>query len=430
MSHKNELNGHDQLANSAKSAKSFLKYNARTNLPRPQLRPYLLGLLASICLLAYQNCVKELPGGAAAPNSNINSSTTHTVPFAFDAVMDRIGYLSCPTSTNLSNDTYFQFRIGAFNVGSGLRLSSWLASYATTHGLGRAGRADLYYNHPANRNAKLQLAIRPSQSGKSNLQNPAKGPTSAAFGNTGWTNLFDGTLAERIIDGDQIRLLPHIGQLALTYGLTEMPEESFRSTFEDGTHALVVGYDSETNSNRSVLRSAHEFDVTQPVESFFGRGYSPAFKAPTRNFTESFNPGMPNRVLSDIVELNFESGTPKQLNVVWNCFVPFQFRVVPPSQTSEAGCSDTNTTPDIQSLTPDEASAYSAADTLLNLNGIKKWHIDPKNRCIIPVESTAANTCYAAAGNYGEPNIEWNPAQACGSTGSKVCPHFFSICQR
>ncbi|MCB0407898.1 MAG: hypothetical protein KDD34_06815, partial [Bdellovibrionales bacterium] len=104
--------------------------------------------------LIFQNCAEPLQ------LSEQDASTfSNNVPFAYDVKMDTFAFMSCkPDAADFDMGALFNFRVGAFEPESGLKLSDDFLK--ATASFSKEGKSDALFRSTTNTGAIMQLAVR------------------------------------------------------------------------------------------------------------------------------------------------------------------------------------------------------------------------------------------------------------------------------
>lgn len=379
-------------------------------------------ILAAVgVLMVFQNCADplEFAGQDAA-------SVENNLPFAFETKMDTISYMSC---SNIDVSTFqpraiYTFRMGAYTSGHGIRLSEEFMGL--TKGYADSERANSLFASPLNRSASLQIALRKAKSYQEVLIN-SDGIVREGFD-------FSNFLAPLDTSGIATRLAvtpegDYVSYFAGTAGLgTRFVEQSIRFIESESkadqmrNHLMGIGVDRP--SHLSLTYSAgldQPYFARAPIQGagdyVFGVGYEVGFRT-----AHGYN-GAPRRGLSTIEEYTLTDGR-KNPNAVWNCGQDnYSFMVVRPQDAPAQGC------------------ATAADPSPTSLNAVQKKRLELIRRVLRPEDwfvdvTRAAGPCVVRKNNNarcygdidGEPTVSY--AKACVESGTTVCPHFVSVCER
>ena len=110
----------------------------------------IVGLLGT-----FQNCSQSLD----TTGQDMLSQAQTNLPFAYVATADTISYMSCSRMpTTLDTSAYFSLRVGAYNAGAGLSLTSGFQQ--ATQYYSPVNRGQALSQSTANSGATLQLSVR------------------------------------------------------------------------------------------------------------------------------------------------------------------------------------------------------------------------------------------------------------------------------
>jgi hypothetical protein len=368
-------------------------------------------------ILTYQNC-------AQTPDSTSNSASSYasSLPFAYSAQIDTIGYMSCSEiKTAVEPRAYFSFRVGAYDPSTGgLKLTDDFQRatrfYSTQQKAQALAQSDL------NKGARLTVSIR----SRTNLQQiwyqnslevgneidsllpPLDSmDVAGSLAGTGqgvYRNYFPGSGAKRLMEG------------SLRFYEFENVAKTTRNNLEgSGTPSyLVVGYSTNSDELQTNLRvPAATTGTTQPASVAYGRGYAFTFNLPN-GYTNA-----ERRVVSQVREIDLSTGQPPVGNSTWDCSTSYQFEVVRPEDIV-AGRVLCNTAPDI--ATSAQQKQLAAIRRVLRP---EDWYVDLNHHCVVP--KITGDYCYGTlqtgqAIQYGGTN--------CTTTTTNLCPHFVSVCVR
>jgi hypothetical protein len=366
-------------------------------------------MLISVMFL-FQNC-----GGLTEEEKDLTSLAAD-MPFAYDAVMDHIAYMSVATPKNVANDnTFFTFRAGAFHLGSGMKLRPEFSYQARN--LIQSERAEVLTLSPANRNTYLQLSIRDTASPGTILSVGGN----AVFGN------FVGNLSSNPISMDLTKLngssraislggAPLIGSLKAFQ--SETVASSIRNDLSSGAQTLTLVYGIAGQPAKEARNYTKAGDATS---RYYGRGYGVGF---TRGHginlstgqTNAFTSGA-NHVMNQIIE--GAEDLYSSASIEWNCPSNWSFIIVRKTEAVGTLCTNWDVEPSPTSADPN----YSAYMALRKLLPSAEWGVNLTQRCIVP--KNASLDPYSGVAAQG---INYQGG-SCDATGTN-CPHYVTICKR
>jgi hypothetical protein len=393
--------------------------------------------VAIVSLFAtYQNCSQS----PDTTSQSMLQQAAENLPFAYVATADTISYMSCTNMpTTLDTSAYYTFRVGAYNAGAGLSLSS--AYQQATQFDTPTNRGQALSQSLANSGATLQLSIR--QLG--NFQNVLSGagnavapgldtgpflseldtnPMASQLGglvNGAFNNFFQGSFLN-FSGGSGLM------QSSLIFMQSETAATSVRQDLNDPKALLTLTF---TESAASGDTSARAPAGASDANVVYGVGYSVQFGPPPAY------PGWAtsdHRVLSSITEMDLGGGTLPQSGHQWHCPATLQFKIVQPSDIAPTATGSNF----VCRMQPDpQMSSLSAADqatltSIRNVLPIASWYVDMDNHCVIPKSSAALTSCYG--NRSGPPYIEYVTGSCTAFNQSTLaignCPHWVSVCVR
>jgi hypothetical protein len=383
-------------------------------------------------LFTFQNCSQSL-------NNNIDEvlqQAYQDMPFAYVATADTISYMSCtrmPTAVDTA--AYYTFRVGAYNAGAGLSLTS--SFLQATSGYNAVARAEVLSQSTQNSGATLQLAVR--QLGA--YQNVLSGAGSAIA-----PGLDTGAY---LMELDSNPIASQLG--ALTLGQWQNHFAGNSLSYHGGTGLMessLLFMESETASlsvrtnlqNRQALLAltftetagAGDTSARSPSSatsaSVYGTGYLVTFSNPS---------GWANsdqRVLSSVAEIDMGGNTLTQMHG-WSCPAALQYKIVQPSDLYLANSTGSQYNcvqgpdPDTSSMDATTLQYYNA---LRNVLPVGDWYIDMAHHCLVPKTQAALTSCYGD--RTGLANVDYTSGsctafnQSTGAIGT--CAHWVSVCLR
>jgi hypothetical protein len=363
------------------------------------------------------------------------------LPFAFLATADTISYMSCTRMpTTLDTSAYYTFRVGAYNSGAGLSLTS---AYGTaTQYYSSVNRGQALSQSTANSGATLQLSVR--QLG--NFQNVLSGAGSAvapgldtgpflseldtnplasqlgSLVNGAFNNFFQGSFLN-FTGGNGLM------QSSLIFMESETASYSVRAHLNNRQAILAMTF---TESAAAADTSARAPAAASPASVAYGIGYLLQFTAPPAY------PGWATsdpRVLQSVTEMDLGGGTlVPPTGLPWNCPATSNFKIVQPSDVFPTATGSNfvcNMQPDPQmsSLSAADQATMTAVRSVLP---IASWYVDMTNHCVIPKTAAALTSCYGD--RTGSVNIDYTSGSCTAFNQSTQvignCPHWVSICTR
>lgn len=375
-------------------------------------------------LLLYQNCA-QTPDDASSFDSQ---SYTDTLPFAYDAKIDTIGYMSCSDMTNTSYEprAYFTFRAGAYNsTTGGLGMTSDFRTQ--TQYYTNTDRGQALASSSLNANTLLSLSVRSTSNMQSPLY-PADGTLSAGGNLDAFLPPLDspdiaGPFAS-VNPGQYINYFPGPGsqrlmEASLRFLKSENDAQQNRNYFNGAAALLVAGYSGSADVLDTTLRVPAPATPTTPVNNrlAYGTGYRLNFALPV-----GYSSGQ-LRVLSTagIQEVDLTTGNAK--SATWDCGSNYEFMVVRPEDKA-AGRVICNAGVD-RYLNSTQQQALNVIRRVLR---VEDWYVDLDNHCVMP-KGTGGDYCYGTT--LGNKVIQYGVASCYeDATSATKCPHFVSVCVR
>lgn len=437
--------------------------------------------------IVFQNCGKA---GFDTMSTGLDTATesesrlSSGAPFAFEAAIDHISYLSCASSK--TGGKSFTFRFGAYSVSksmspnspdrilSGLSVKRSFIDYAkenldpTYDPKNPQGNVVTYAQvkkflsaSAGNTNQQLQFSMRKISDLKTSYKivgSPSAADTVPLLGdlsNDRWLeamasksyadstgsdfiNFFPlaDSLSERKIEGEM-----NFSKAGSTDLVAQGMAESYRSEFLSNAQ-LVLGFSKASTPNN--LTSA------DPATSkkAFGTAYRPQFKQGVSLLTKLINPAAtttyihyPENTMTEISELNLE--TSKPTGRTWACDANRRYTIVR-AQDADIFCSaDTNAFSRLQS-----DNVYKREMEIVRRHfPAKDWDVSIDRRCL--VQKAKNFSCYAdeplsqANGGtaYGLVPVSYDQTKPCytftkgtevygGVAPTPYCAEVASICVR
>jgi hypothetical protein len=348
---------------------------------------FILGMmsLASIAII-FQNCAAPLD------EERDVTSVAANAPFAYEAKLDHIAYMSCTGVSSSAGSPVFTFRAGAYEPNSGLRLSENF-KYATRNLL-TGDKVRVLQESELNSGLKLNLALRRFDQYQTVLTPFISGFTPGELsGSTVATKLANATNTNYI--NNFSTTLRFEESLYLTNA-----SPTNQDSIKNGSLMLALTYNNLAGSN--------------------GYAQGPTLNSNTSIYGSGFTTTFDNRYISSMSEKSLLDGSPI---TTWDCPTTWRFMIIRSSDLGTTGaiCENTAYNPNLQNAEPIPSSAaqqemYSAIRNILPAN---KWSVNLNRRCIVIQD--AAASCYPSgtAINYTLVN----------STAANA-PHYLSICKR
>jgi hypothetical protein len=366
-------------------------------------------------LLLFQNC-SQVDQGAA--NSASSSSTFEQgLPFAYDAKLDTISYMSCSQMADQANSiekrAYYTFRAGAYNNQTG-GLAMTDEFRQATRFYKPADRARLFSSSDKNASTRLSLSVRqvgnyqaPWKEGEFRIGEEVEsflpaldsaavaGPLAASQPGQ-MIQYFPGTHSQRLLEAS-LRFYNYENTAKLT-----------RDTIDSRAALLVAGYQNSSSEMDQALRAP----VAGAADKVYGTGYYMRFSLPV-----GYSSGE-RRVISasgGIEELDLATNTVKSAN--WDCAQNYQFMVIRPEDKA-AGRVLCDAIVDRY----DNATEQAALNAIRRVLRVEDWFVDIKKKCIMPKRT--GDFCY---GPLNGRTVQYGVA-SCLNGSTTMCPHFVSVC--
>ena len=395
-------------------------------------------------LLLYQNCAQAPDGSADGSSTNSAEAYQDSLPFAYDAKLDTLAYMSCSEvgkdpGAALMQRAYFTFRAGAYNANTG-GIGMTTAYRASTQYYSPVERAQALASSAFNMNTRLVFSMRLRSDlsrhwsltdgvGFSQmaflppLNDPQiAGPFAASTAGR-YLNYFPGTADKRLMEAS----------LSLLKGDTNaMNARAYLSGVGLPLY-LVAAYTNSSDELESVLRQPLTYAsdkttvVTTPTTRAFGSGLQLSFGLP-------YGVGAgETRVLSSVTEYDLSTAPNPTVKANWTCPASYQFMIVRPEdvQANPSLCF-TGADQDYSS----QPTLQAAQNAIRRVLPASDWYVDVTKNCVVP--KGTGDVCY---GTYGATANVFRPlyySNACtkndsnqaSSTYGYTCPHYVSVCIR
>ena len=372
--------------------------------------------LATVVL--FQNC-----GEQAMSSSQLASQSFKSAPFAYDATIDTMAYMSC-SGMNSSYDprAFFTFKVGSYTAGSGLSLTT--AFQNSLRHYTPSDRVKALQYSDANSGAWLQMSLRqknnlqnmlvdggaePDQEYYSFLQNLDSEPVANVLvglstnSKARYFNAIQDT-ASRFMEGS-IRFLGAEGIAS-----------SIRDQFTSQQSLLAMTYTESSDMEDTNARTP-----SSAANKAYGMGYLTTF-----NNEVGVTAGL-NRVMGSVREMDLATGATSASHLRnWSCPVEYRFVIVRRSDVVAA--LNAGQAPPCQLTTVDDTSSQinrNIVEAVRRVLPADYWHLDLANRCVVAKQSMDSFSCYGSRPNNA-PAIAYR-ATACDATN---CPHYLSVCTR
>lgn len=380
------------------------------NLLNPdQSRKLLVGALFAVLgtlLMLFQNC------GENEPLGDVDSASSST-NFPYAEKMDHIAYMSCSgMASNLNRQAYFTFKVGAYNLNSGLSLNDRF--FSENRNLSLAQKRQVLQQNTLFGNASMTLSVRRTDDYFTinsrgvqffgdyvgNLATETNSNLLLANSNPLFVNNFAGNrLEESVI-------------------FSNLPESN--PTFDAARLRTDLG-------TGSVLAVAYTKNLVDPANaigtsatSIYGTGFRMTFglgRRLTANYATAGNfTNGDVRVMTSVAEYNLETRT--NTNANWICDSRWSFMIVAPNDAATQCPGATSGTDPV----PGDAIEAQSLNAIRAVLPSTLWGVNLARRCVVPLTGAAPGVCYSASANYSGPTCLQ------GNGGS--CPHYVSVCKR
>lgn len=390
-----------------------------------------LSAAAILSLGLYQNCAGVDDTGGVMTEASYEES----LPFAYNAKIDTLAYMSCSEMQDGSFEprAYFTFRAGAYNSTTG-GLAMTPAFRSATQYYSNTDRGNALAQSSNNANTLLTLSIR-SRSNFQSLwatdqitaggeidqflpeldQSTVAGPFASlgvdASGNSKMVQYFPGADEKRLMEAS-LRFLKY-----------ENVANDTRNNLGAGTSILVVGYSKSGDIMDQSLRTPLDFPSDQaPAPNpgantnaiAYGTGFLVPFSLPA-----GYASGV-RRVLASSGLQEIDLATNKIQPSSWDCSQNYEFMVIRPEDkaANRVAC---NATVD----RPNGSAQVAALNAIRRVLRVEDWFVDLDNHCVIPKRT--GDMCYGST--LGARTIQYGIA-SCVDSQTTACPHFVSVCIR
>ncbi len=444
-----------------------------------------LSLSVGLCVvLSFQNCA-DLDQSQVVSVTDIEEQTLAGLPFAYDAKIDQMAYMSC--SGQFGQDPRaFTIKAGGYFPNSGVALRSNFLSQISQMNADTKSRSLALSDR--NSQAGVMMNIRP----RSNLQDYLE-PTGNEGGEITSASMMNNTTQGVVLSNErvakQLLALGPGGYLNYVAGIPGL----FPKTF-DGV-LRINNTSGVENSIRNILRNTHYVALTYPEElavqtdplkpnryvrspygtttgdnraltSVFGTGYQVNFQQFDARMSTA-----PSRVMTVQGAINLENNS--SLAESWDCSE--RFVIVRPEDADRLTYDRLNT----NSITTDDETVCDTKsddipanftqqqrwDRIRNILPVEDWYVNlpcpatgagppgcrvgfAKAGCIIPKSNDFCYDMDELTGGSNDPNIKiayfyeedldrvaplspaFNYTGTCGPGTFFVCPHYVTICHK
>ncbi len=369
-------------------------------------------------VILFQNC-SEQPGSSQLSSSLAFKST----PFAYDASIDTLAYMSCSNMTSYDPRAFFTFKVGAYVAGSGLMLNS--AFYNAMKYYGQADRLTALQHSDANSGAWLQMSLRQ----KNNFQNPLVANSSGAQPDKDYYSFLQNLDSNEIAN---VLLGQSPSARAQYFPAAQHPRLEGGIRFLDSSEGIAVSIRDQATSLQAIL--ALTYTATSDMEDVgarspassgnkaYGTGYMMTF-ANDNGWTSGMN-----RVLTSVREMDLATGAQSGTNIRnWSCPVENRFMIV--RRQDVVAAINAGQAPPCQMPSVDDTSSqanYNIIQAVRRVLPVDYYHLDLANRCIVAKPPMDNYSCYGSRASNA-PAIAYRGATTCDSGN---CPHYLTVCTR
>ncbi len=385
--------------------------------------------------LSFQNC-----GGPPPDEDSLTKDSESTLsdetPFAFDASVDQITYMSCSLASDQSVEElvqhrFFTFRVGAYDR-TGLKLNQDFLNYVQSqvgvgHSVNHETLRSILENSKNNRDVVMQVAIRP----KTALGSIAS--TGSILEGVDYSNIWSSLTAENVLDTifSVVSIETPVNYLlggrgigkrrfeaSLYFNESEDNNQNLRKALIN-THYLTLTYNKEDLQDQSYSALSPQ-SFRKEVNSgdqqgllAYGRGYKIDFEQVSTSYINN-----PKRVLKQIEEIDLTKEQTSEVDVgLWDCDSSLRLKIV--NFDDKDQCSHL----------PDPLPSETSSDLYEKYQKIRKhlfvedWFVNLDEKCVVP---KGANPCYSR--EFGP---QYDFTKEC-ETGDEPgdCSHFVSFCFR
>jgi hypothetical protein len=385
---------------------------------KARLKPrYIAGIAIVGLLFSFQNCGQM----STSTGANSANSFSDSLPFAYDAKIDTLGYMSCSQMIDAipNSRAYFTFRASAYSASSGgLNLRSDFLDKVSN--MNATDRGNTLIRSQANTNARLTLSMRKRDD--FNVPWTAKAPRAGVDIDSFLPPLDSADIAGRLAalqPGVRANYFPgsadkRFMEASIRFADSLDTERKIRGMVGSGIQLSGQSAVTTTYLATTYSASADElnFGVRRPAGTpnsrAYGSGLQVMFNIPSDGGTSE------PRTLSSIQEWNLETAQPNPSS--WSCNTQFQFKIVRPEDADRVGCSR---------LPDSDTPAQRAIRRVLR---VEDWYVDVANRCVVS-KSPAGDYCYGLSGSEA---VNYSPGctNSANNNSRNVCAHYVSVCMK
>ena len=376
--------------------------------------------LSVAVLIFFQNCAEQ-----STDSDKLSSQAFKAAPFAFDATIDTLSYMSC-SEMNTSYDprAFYSFKAGAYTAAAGIMLNSSFSSYMRYYT--QSDRLKALQSSDANRGAWLQMSLRQ----KSNYQNILPSTGSAEPDKDYYSFLQN-------LDSNEIsNLLLSLSTGTRASYFSSISDTSSRfmegATRYLGSESIANSVRQQLTSNQAILALTYTGSTTMEDTAARVPAGSSGNKAYGLGYMLTFNNDVgissrTTRVLDTVREMDLTTGATTGGSLrSWTCAQSLRMMIVRAEDVQAAITAGTS--PPCNVYTSDNPTTYADQQiytVLRRVLPVDYWSIDLANRCIVPKTTISSFSCYGTRAS-GAPAIAYRVA-TCDATN---CPHYVSVCTR
>lgn len=233
-------------------------------------RALALLVLTSMAFL-YQNC-GSTESGLDQEIAFVEQAKIDSLPFAYDVDVDLMAYMSCESDALSASDTYFNFKMGSYSEGGGVKIRNKYREAVAGYTKERA--LDFLAASPRNSNTGVVMAVR--NSGDLRLPSPSVDDNlgRALMSSLSWDKSFNVTLTSRKIASylwDQFdKGVNYFPMLPLQY-----PDRILEGEIKFNGPGLAI-----QNSIRGLLESDHYLALTFAADDQQGQAEGALARSP------------------------------------------------------------------------------------------------------------------------------------------------------
>lgn len=384
-----------------------------------------LGVVLSL-VMVFQNCAEPLE------LSETDASTfADNLPFAYDVKMDTFAYMSCNTEvSSFEPRAVFTFRVGAYESGSGLRLSDDFVD--STKNYSEQARAESLFRSPTNSGAILQLAIRNSSVDYQQILLNSSGAVQLGKDVENYLNgatLDSPGIATPLLALEEGKRLRYFSGTPGLDGRFLEQSLRFNSVLKSVTDKMLgstgsrvtLAYTQDNNPLNYFVRGPDKNNLSR---SIYGLEFRPTFAPPTRISDKATISTAQdrNRILQSLGVANIAEKTTKA-ETMWSCPPEYRYVIIRPEDAKANAnlCPLTN-----WSYDNPPSGRERELEVLRRVIRVEDYYVNMSKRCIVPKDS--ANHCYPSESTGID--IKYNGTSCNDDPENDIyqCPNFVSVC--